>query len=132
MYTCGLGQTTGSGTELILTGVHPDTAVQILAAVAGRLLNGTIILPRDYGTDLTGLLDGFPLRLRPVHSDWLTNFRSAHQYGQAHPLPGGTALSAAQILLPDPQGHFPGDPAGYTMDAGTPDLHLAWVPILSE
>ncbi|MFE7072616.1 DUF4262 domain-containing protein [Streptomyces sp. NPDC057620] len=98
-YTVGLGVRTGRAYELACTGLPATLACQVLNNAAAQLVEDDTD-PED-GTVLDGVLDGYTVRLRPV--DDTSDF---HQM-RAHL---GEQPPVWQVLWPDADGRFPGEP----------------------
>jgi uncharacterized protein DUF4262 len=62
--------------------------------------------PLCAGEERLGVLDGFPVVVRPVHSSWF-----AELFGLAADFYRGTPPSVTQLIWPDRHGVFPWDPA---------------------
>ena len=115
VYTIGLNALDGLP-DLIVSGLPSQLAQTLLNSLARQLRNGSVELPRDLNVDLHTVLQGFPARLRAVHSsqhDDHVGMALAYQATLDH-LPGrsgqATALRFVQLLLPDREGRFPGEP----------------------
>jgi hypothetical protein len=99
MYTTGL--TSGDHPELVITGLPPAAAHGVLAEAVEVIRSGTPLAP---GRDYAGIAAGFPVRFRDVDQD-----------ACRHPLSVttrfyGKRVPALQLVWPDPQGRFPGEP----------------------
>jgi hypothetical protein len=99
LYTTGLA---GRGhPELVIAGLPPDTAHGLVASAYDVILAGTALGP---GEVYEGIIVGFPVRFADVDQD-----------SCRHPLSVttrfyGRQVPALQLLWPDPQGRFPGEP----------------------
>lgn len=98
-YTTGLAA--GDHPELVIAGLPPETAHGLIGSAVKIIRSGTLLAP---GKDYTGIAKGFPVRFRVVDQD-----------ACKHPLSVttrfyGRRVAALQLLWPDPQGRFPGEP----------------------
>jgi hypothetical protein len=90
--------------EVLMMGVDQDTAVSLLNSVARGLCAGTLTL--EEGRDYAEVFESFPARFRKIPASQAhASLRMASVF-----CPPEQPLEAWQLLWPDPQGHFPGDP----------------------
>jgi Domain of unknown function (DUF4262) len=97
-YTVGLWHTF-QRPELVMFGLHGEH-MQLL-------LNDCVAHGREdgwpgYDTPFDGVLDGFPMQLRPVHETWRDAF-----FGTAHRFYRGWPVPVAQLVWPDAHGKWP-------------------------
>jgi hypothetical protein len=99
LYTTGLA---GRGhPELVIAGLPPDTAHGLVASAFDLIKSGTMLAP---GKDYEGIAAGFPVRFKAVDQD-----SCLHPLSVTTRFYGGR-VPALQLLWPDPQGRFPGEP----------------------
>jgi hypothetical protein len=111
MYTTGL--TGGDHPELVITGLPADAAHGVLAAAVDVIRGGTPLVP---GRDYEGIAAGFPVRFREVDQDNCTHPLSVTT------LYYGKRVPALQLLWPDPEGRFPGEPGCDPVMAAVQDI----------
>lgn len=100
-FTIGLEQGRGVP-ELMCMGVDPEIASQLFSLVIEGHDAGVCDLTKD-NRDLTGLIDGYALRLRPVSSALVQRANAVRQDQRPD------VAVMLQVLLPDNSGAFPGD-----------------------
>lgn len=100
-YTVGLTQRFDHP-ELIVVGLKPDSMQFVLNQCADRVKNGTRL---KAGARLDEVIDGFQVEVRTLDPSLL------HFLGYARWFHGDRPFEALQILWPDREGRFPGDPA---------------------
>lgn len=88
--------------ELVLLGLPGDAAKVILEGVASRVLSGKLTIEAD--ENVAGIFKGLPARFRRLPVD-----QALHQRLRVATALYGT-YSAWQLLWPDKDGRFPGDP----------------------
>jgi hypothetical protein len=101
-YTVGLHKTFGAP-ELIVVGLSRDVMHEILNDLGEQIKAGQ---PLPVGEPISGIIEGYPVRLREVRAP--ESYR-AH-VGYALWFNGGYDFALLQVLWPDKQGRFPGDP----------------------
>jgi len=114
VYTTGL--TGGFHPELVVAGLPPDTAHGLIAAAVKVIKSG---VPLTAGRDYAEIATGFPIRFREVDQD-----------ACRHPLSVttrfyGRRVPALQLVWPDPDGLFPGDPGCDPAMAAAQDIRAA-------
>ena len=113
LYTTGL--TGGDHPELVVAGLPPETAHGLVGAAFGVIRSGIPLAP---GRDYEGIAAGFPVRFREVDQD-----------ACLHPLSVttrfyGRRVPALQLLWPDPEGRFPGEPGCDPRMAASQDISV--------
>lgn len=120
-YTVGLSLRPGNSAphdEVLVSGLHPDVACAVLNHVARRVLDGTL-LPAE-GAVFGEVFQGVPARFRKMtarHAE--AALRLARALGETQ------AIGGWQLLWPDAQGRFPGDPECAPEAAHAQDLEAA-------
>lgn len=99
VYTTGL--TGGDHPELVIAGLPPEAAHDVLAAAVGLVKSGTPLTP---GRDFEDIVTGYPVRFRDVDQD-----RCKHPLSVTTRF-YGRRVPALQLVWPDPHGLFPGEP----------------------
>jgi len=98
-YTIGLTEQDPGHPEFIVFAIAPPTAHTILTTFANRVMAGEKF---QDGQELEGIIEGYPVRLRRVEDPSLHTAMIYNTYGAFSPV--------LQILLPDKEGRFPGEP----------------------
>jgi Domain of unknown function (DUF4262) len=112
-YSVGLHKTVGAG-ELIVLGLGLDSMGAMINRLGDKLRAGE--RPRP-GEDIDEILEGFPVRLRRV----ATRQDERAHVGYALWFNGGADFPLWQVLWPDREGRFPGEP-GCTVERWQPLL----------
>jgi len=99
-YTVGLTKSFGHP-ELIVVGQKPALMKFMLNECAERVKSGARL---KAGTRLDGVIEGFEVEVRAVEPQLLRFL------GYARWFYGGTHFQALQVVWPDFEGRFPGDP----------------------
>lgn len=116
-YTVGMAHTL-RGPEVCMFGLRGRDMHAWLNAVGQQVRAGQ---PLQAGEERLGVLDGFPVTVRPVHPSW-----SAELFGLAADFYRGTPPPMTQLIWPDRHGVFPWQPdAGQRCRAHQPWL---WLP----
>lgn len=108
-YTVGLHKSF-SHPELIVVGLPPDVAIGVLNGCGERVKEG---LPLPVAERIGGILEGYDVTFRPVRDEE----RYREHVGYAIWFNKGTAFPLLQLLWPDKDGRFPGDPGAATFMA---------------
>ena len=101
-YTVGLHKTFGAP-ELIVVGLPHNVMGHILNDLGERIKSGGTL---PVGEPILGILEGYPVRLREVRSP--DSYRE--HVGYALWFNQGYDFALQQVLWPDRDGRFPGDP----------------------
>ena len=116
-YTVGVGHTLGAP-EVCMFGLRTRDMHTWLNAVGQQLRAGQ---PLRADEERLGVLDGFPVLVRPVHRSWFEDL-----FGQALGFYRGTPPPMMQLIWPDRDGVFPWQPgAGERCRTDQPWL---WLP----
>jgi hypothetical protein len=112
-YTVGLSIQPGLGYELAISGLPPDAGASVLKG-AVRELRERGIEPTE-GLTLTAAIEGYSARLRAAHT--------LKRFGII-PSVTGSHCPVWQVVWPDRDHHFPGEP-GYSIPPdGQDDLSI--------
>ena len=115
-YTVGLTATHGLP-EIVLTGIGPEDAQGILNMAARRLVSKELTLVE--GQKYSQFLESFPVQFRPVPPSEAKLLRLAALFA-----PEQRPVSAWQMIWPDSQGNFSGDPGMHEGFAAMQNLEL--------
>lgn len=99
-YTVGLAKK--SVPEIMLMGLPMEVAHAILNTVARQLTGGTLSLKE--GVNIDGVFEGFPAQFREL------TFVESDRHMPVACIVAGYTVPAWQLLWPDENGRFPGDP----------------------
>lgn len=104
-FACTVGLWDANGVpELVVIGVEPRVAEQVLKQVVQRITEQGQDIPTDIPLLMKEAVNGLDILARPVDGAL-----SARIYDDAF-LPPRTDLPLVQLCLPDPHGNFPDDP----------------------
>jgi hypothetical protein len=101
-YTIGLHRTFGHP-ELICLGLRTKLMHAMFASCVDMIRHGA---PPPVGVPFAGVVEGFDVQLRPVRAP--DSYRQ--HLGYAIWFHGGREFPVLQLMWPDKQGRFPGDP----------------------
>lgn len=101
-YSVGFAKTFASP-EIIILGMPPATAQQIINGVGSRMKRREIEIPRE-DRELSGVIETFNVQVRHLDPKTAGGVARIAQE-QVYPLP----LRAVHLVLPDRHGRFPGD-----------------------
>lgn len=104
-YTVGLHESHGHP-ELIIVGQPHALMHSALNEIGERIRAGTRFSP---GESLDGVIEGYPVRLREV----LEAKSFTEHVGYALWFYGGQTFRLFQVVWPDKDGHFPGEPGAW-------------------
>jgi hypothetical protein len=114
VYTTGL--TGRDHPELVVAGLPPDTAHGLISAAVEVIRSGVPLVP---GRDYAEIAAGFPIRFQVVDQD-----KCRHPLSVTTRFYGGQK-PALQLVWPDPEGLFPGDPGCDPGMAAAQDIRAA-------
>jgi hypothetical protein len=113
-YTTGL--TGGGHPELVVAGLSPETAHGLISAAVEVIRSGVPLAP---GRDYAEIAAGMSIRFREVDQD-----ACRHPLSVSTRFYGGR-VPALQLVWPDPEGLFPGDPGCDPVMAAAQDIRAA-------
>ena len=102
-YSCGF-QSTIAQPDLVILGINPQLAHELLRILYREMKSGALRLSGE-GVDADGIIENFPVRLVPLSDEIVQGFAYATiRWNDSEP----TVMW--QVILPDRNGLFPGDP----------------------
>ncbi len=97
-YTVGIERTLGHS-ELVMSGLPPETMQPILNNIGMLIRNGAYFIP---GIQADNVLQNYQVAFRTVHYSWYTSL-----FGVARRIYGHWEFQMLQVLYPDSAGRFP-------------------------
>lgn len=120
-FTIGLQEAFGAP-ELMVMGVAPDVAGQLFGLVIQAHSEGQCDLSAG-AQEVTGLVPGFTLRMRPAPVGLVAKANAARPDRPAD------TEALLHLLIPDDNGHFPGDPACNPQVSAAQDPNRLLAPV---
>ncbi len=103
-YSVGFTETFG-GPEIVILGIPVETARSLISGIAQQMKSKELRFPKS-DTTMSGVIQDYEVSIRHIPEEQVSEIA---KYAHAYAFPD--TIQLLQVVLPDPSGKLPGNPA---------------------